>query len=348
MKALKFSIIALLASLSISVFAGPNDGGGGQGVVCLNPDKTVKSVELLDLWEAREIYKREIETSSEPTAVQVAHAIERLRNVVDYPYGIVRADNVRLSKGDALVDSLRMTAEQFLNPNYALLRYKSNRLVKTKDAYEEIVPDDENCSIEQLVRYKDAGMGGGSSQIMVNERLIDLMDNTNRAALIVHEALYAELRKFGELTSIRTRRAVGLVMSGNSFKPLEMWTSKSHILCESESDFSMADSKHKTKIYFVKNSRGWISTLPVQVNGVLVAGFDDPNSGEPTTLEKFFKNLKTGTGGQGIGLTSSQIDFDLSGYLEFQMNAKVKFGLVYSASGVAQATKNLTCRLIKK
>ena len=50
---MKIAIALIL--FSIPSFAGDTAGNGGGGIVCRTPSGEVKSVELLDYWEGREI-----------------------------------------------------------------------------------------------------------------------------------------------------------------------------------------------------------------------------------------------------------------------------------------------------
>ena len=68
--------------VSLQVFAGANGSGGGMGVVCKNTDGSVKSVELLDLWEARVIYSRTLEISSASVADQVEQNLKNFKNSI--------------------------------------------------------------------------------------------------------------------------------------------------------------------------------------------------------------------------------------------------------------------------
>ena len=54
-----FGMIVTLIGLSSPAMAelGGMEGGGGKSVVCRNPDGSIKSAEILDLFEGRTIYQ---------------------------------------------------------------------------------------------------------------------------------------------------------------------------------------------------------------------------------------------------------------------------------------------------
>ena len=50
------TVLLLASSVSSSSFAGGMEGGGGKSVVCRNTDGTIRSAEVLDLYEGRTVY----------------------------------------------------------------------------------------------------------------------------------------------------------------------------------------------------------------------------------------------------------------------------------------------------
>src|SRR5687767_7417810 len=76
------SVLALTMGLANSSFAeGAISGGGGKAVVCRNGANEIRSIELLDLWEARTLFGRTIQESAAPVEEQVDLLIQRLKNV---------------------------------------------------------------------------------------------------------------------------------------------------------------------------------------------------------------------------------------------------------------------------
>ncbi|MEI2803203.1 MAG: hypothetical protein V9E84_05760 [Trichococcus flocculiformis] len=66
-------------------------------------------------------------------------------------------------------------------------------LKPTEDSFEVVMPKSP-CEIVQLARYSDSGSGG---TVIINADLVAEMDTLNKAALYVHEAFYADIRRYG-------------------------------------------------------------------------------------------------------------------------------------------------------
>jgi hypothetical protein len=348
--------IALLVTIlgTIPSFAGTKDGGGGKGVVCLNPDKSIKSVELLDLWEARELYERKIPSSDAPVPDQIRAGIERIKYVIQYPYQRGQGGpGGMLSGAAAFAADLVDTARMFYEPNWGnVKRVRGIKLAPTNDSYEEASPTGD-CKIRQLVRYKDLGIGGGP-RILIAQDLVDRMNKTNQVALALHEALYTVMRKFGETTSVRVRRAVGYVMSGESFKSLETFVTGPHITCETNAP-DTTSIPTRTRIHFVRRN-GMNQAFPEVISESPFMGFEDPHSGEGSpSLEALYEHIqettREGHGGWGMGfsLGASPVDFDSQ--VDFSAglsgNKKIALTLTHSSSGVpVPQTIDLTCKYL--
>jgi hypothetical protein len=192
-----------------TAISGGSDGGGGKGLVCRNADGSVKSIELLDLWESRVIHGRPALAGKGTPLEQLHAAIARLKNALVF------------ENDDAFAATLDWTGQHILN--IAPGGFDDVRVVEgaelnlTNDSFEDLKPlETSDCQIEQLVIYKTYP---SASVILVNKKLIDKMDVTNRVALALHEAFYKYLRDgSAETNSLRTRRAIGYVMSGGSFE----------------------------------------------------------------------------------------------------------------------------------
>lgn len=188
--------------------SGPGAGGGGKGIVCRNADNSIKSVETLDLWEAREIHDEKLA----PTTGNLGKDVEAaLRNLAK-SYPIYFQDLTLDQDPEQIYKLLQNLADKFLKPDDSVLRLRGKRLTDTADAMELVQP--ENCSPEQIVDYQPDG-----AQVLVNQDLFEKLNETNQAALIAHEAYYSFLRTVaGESNSIRVRRAVGYAFSGHQFE----------------------------------------------------------------------------------------------------------------------------------
>lgn len=220
-----FSILASLCVLDAQ--AGTVAGGGGKGVVCRNPDGSIRSAELLDLWEARELHQLEIQ----PVQGNLAKEVYRLADSMgpslfsdDIDIYMTsegknsKPETVKYSGPAAISQLIKLSANPFLNPNAtSVRRLHGVDLTLTDDSKEAIMPRE--CAIEQIVHYVDYFKAHGS--ILINQDIVDRLDLTNQVALILHEALYKRLRDYwGEENSLRVRRTIGLAMSGHKFGSL--------------------------------------------------------------------------------------------------------------------------------
>ncbi len=217
--------VVMLTGLGVTnAFAG-KEGGGGQGIVCIDAPTGKLNVELLDLYEWRsQNPDMPLITGTGDLAADVDAAIIRLRYA--YP-----SDRKGKPDPDLFVYRLREQAIQFLDPeNKKLLRRHGETIAPTNDAYSVAWPV--NCPPQQIVNYQ------AGDRIWMNEDYYDAMNEINQAALIVHEALYSLLWNWGqEDSSVRVRRAVGFVFSGNSFSapPKVVWpNTKGIFMCSSQ------------------------------------------------------------------------------------------------------------------
>ena len=159
----------------------------------------------------------------------------------------------------------------FFTENSAnIKRLRGVRLHLTEDAFEVAEPD--NCPIEQIVNYQDVNL---SYKILINMDLYDKMDNTNKAALILHESFYRLLREDShEKNSIRTRRAIGLIMDLKSLpatRDLLVTPSQRRMLCQQSGNLY-----NKTKIYLVESDmyggKKLLTAVPEIIGGVYFIG----------------------------------------------------------------------------
>ena len=83
MKNLRAFVIVGLLFGSLA-FAGGVSGGGGKTVVTRD-NQGKKVVQLLDLWEAENIYGRKINYSNAPVAEQVSVALNSIKHALRHP-----------------------------------------------------------------------------------------------------------------------------------------------------------------------------------------------------------------------------------------------------------------------
>ncbi len=333
--------------------SGASSGGGGKGVVCRNKNGSIKSVELLDLWEAREIFHRKVPASKGPIDKRkvdalVAAAVENLRNAIPWHGSYDDGHGGNLFDQDAFVQLIKNQVSHFESD---VTHLHGKRITPTQDSYEDFGPKD--CAIEQLVLYKDHGTPSGRDGVFMDDDLVSYMDSTNYAALKVHEALYRYLRGYNEKTSLRVRRAVGYVMGGQTFRPLESDLSDPRIDCVGDFDDSMQSNDgpiNDTLVHIVQRPDG-VVIVPETIGGSPIFSFDHSvSSNEGGTLDSFLENSKNLSEGRGGGYTAgkihlsgSQIDFDLTMLFGTTSTGQVKVKVLHSPSGITTQTIDLRC-----
>lgn len=354
MKKLKTFLLCLIALCPLTAFSSPayrggSDVGGGMGVVCKTPEGRVASVELLDLWEARVIFGRNIVISNEPVSKQIDLALDQLMNsrytqgFAILPKGIYGSQAFRIMLGD--------NANMFLSPDWPTIhRLRGVTLAKTFDSFEVVTPRD--CEIAQIVRYQDTVTG---PFILVNQDLVEKMDATNLAALYVHEAYYALLRgspggNWGEKSSLRVRRAVGLAFSGYKFTPLEKFLPDDYYSC--------GDDNNQAFVYMapVEDSSGrkvMRTTFQlVSVAGLNMIDFREPDRYELSTIDEIIHRPFPENWGSGNYMPfSASVGFDFEVYFNFGSdglgNPQAKFQLLRAPDQLAPLTEvTVNCHLV--
>ena len=263
---------------------GGSDGGGGKGVVCREADGTVKSVELLDLWEARTIYGRQVLPLTGDFETAFRAAAKRLQNV-----------RFSVSEITGQEDIWFRTAQSLLLTRHsaAVHHMRGVSLTLTEDSYEDVRPLETSfCKVEQIVNFKSA-----PNFTYVNDDLFEKMDLANQVALGLHEVYYNDLREyFGEKNSLRTRRAVGYVMTGGEFKPDYHLFNKPYIEC-SNRNYSPYWF-YQSSLYFATDESGLIVAIPSMISteagDFQIQSMDPQWTGGDITMEEFLLKLKAG------------------------------------------------------
>ncbi len=240
------------------------------------------------MWEARNIYQLKVVSSKEPVETQFAKAIKNL-SLATYsesagPSGALGRDETWFE------NAIRGAAFPILGNQVS--RLHGVELILTNDSLEQVIPSGK-CKIEQLVIYNN--WETPHTGVLMNQDLIDLMDNTNQAGLLLHEALYAFLRGYGEKDSRRTRRTVGLIIGGyNVFKDFSEIATKSHIIC-SNKDNRSAHSSPENLFYIFEWSQqaGKLWIVPILSRGKFIMGSQPDSMTIPSdvglNLENFLK-----------------------------------------------------------
>lgn len=175
---------------------GADSSGGGVAVVCRNTDNTIKSVELLDLYEGRIVYNLKI-----------------VKQGNDFQENL---DAITL-KLDAVFGDLKLKKTPSKNIVKAIkdmnLLQGDVSLAPVNDA-NIIVKPPKDCNYEQIAYYKN------NSILLIDSNLWNKLDDLNKAALIAHEAVYLYQRELGDKTSQYSRKVVAHLFSDYLFESL--------------------------------------------------------------------------------------------------------------------------------
>lgn len=178
-------------ALSLNALAGGDIvGNGGDAVVCKSK-RTIDTVEMLDLYEAR-IFRgwKLVAPSPLPPVEQAVEALAPLQNL----------DPARYAR-------LRIRVEGFMADTVLM---PDADLEDISDSEELFIPKD--CDVEQIV-IRRKNILPKEKRFVVNKTLWDEMDEQNQAALILHEVIYEEHFLAGEPNSLTARYLTGLLMS---------------------------------------------------------------------------------------------------------------------------------------
>lgn len=169
--------------------AGGVDGGGGKSIVCRDSAGSIKSAEVLDLYEGRIMFGLNIQETNEPMASQIKRA---LNNIPTNSRGLIEVYVNQIQK------HMKITPA-------------GTQLLPIDDSFEVIAPT--GCSAEQTANYYNDKM------ILVSGDIWGSLSETGKAALILHEAVYASNRLVGATNSRQSRHIVA-----NIFDPATKWT----------------------------------------------------------------------------------------------------------------------------
>jgi hypothetical protein len=190
MKALLLGLI-LLSHASMT-FAGSEGVGGGNLIVCRDPNKVITSLELLDYYEARTRRKLVIDLNNDEGTLSstIDVALKRLSRLMP-----MKAQELK-EKADAF------------NENAEFI--PGVQLEKVDDSYHIFIPD--GCAAEQVAVQQEPEFTADKRYI-VSKDLWDQMSIKDKAGLILHEIIYNEARKNGATNSIGTRALNSLLAS---------------------------------------------------------------------------------------------------------------------------------------
>jgi len=192
--------LLLLLILSGNLLAQPSEGGkeignGGDVVVCKNDDGSIKSIELLDFFEARTLKKLNYNLGPNNLSVEnkIMIALKRLEHF--------SSERAKL---------YREQADILLNDENETSFVANTTLTDIPDSLHLALPN--GCDIEQIA-IQNNPIFSDDPRYVINQDLWNRLDNNNKAGLVLHEIIYREAIKNGHTNSIRTRRFNALLSS---------------------------------------------------------------------------------------------------------------------------------------
>jgi hypothetical protein len=222
--------IFLITSTSL-VFAGGMEGGGGKSVVCRDPQGKIIKAELLDLFEGRTQYQLKYTESSVPWKEQAQNILTNsgLPSQISFP-------------PHEIIDWFQNASEQLVIVSNEVI------LKPTDDSYEVIAP--KGCNVEQVANYQN------DHTILIAGEIWNEFSETQKAALIIHEATYRYLRDYKEANSIRARHFTAFVVSGKKIStPLSVLDNEVGYCYGDDTTFSItaftdSTGMKKNRLYF--------------------------------------------------------------------------------------------------
>ena len=233
--------LCILSLISMPLFAGTKDGGGGKGVLCGS------TLRVLDLYES-----------------------EVLNDVIPGPDMGNLQHNLDIYK-DFFFD--RSLPVDLMIKTLVLDRFKDIPAGETlEDIADVTVPKlPSECELVQIAIYKDK-----ESVILRDRKLWDMLSSRDQAALVFHELLYLSHRIQGESTSDLTRWSVAINMSNMPlFSEMPNLSNIPKIWCATENySWVMVDQKksgkHGVGIYF----KSYNNTFQTQPKVTFAPGFN--------------------------------------------------------------------------
>lgn len=239
----KLIIGSILFAMVVPTFAVPLrlggvSDGGGNSVVCRNEQGQITSAEFLDIYEAKHMHSLTPRVTGKgylEIAREVAKRIQQGMPPGDPTIvGTESSDGVVTKKWFQIADWIQ--PGNFLQEKVESIDARKKILTEgvalqpVNDFDLTIIPKD--CKIEQTAVYRD-----NNGQIFVVGDIWEKLDELNKAALLVHEALYKSLRGMGDRSSNRARLVIGFAFTNYDFKwVLDGVPSKDLFRCNSKDE----------------------------------------------------------------------------------------------------------------
>jgi formylglycine-generating enzyme required for sulfatase activity len=191
--------LVLMASITHVTHArAEKTGNGGGAWVCREINGTIRWSELVDLFEA----KNEFGLTLTPYSGSVGEIVE---------LASLKILNANRPLYEALAPFIRKL--NYLKPNPPKVTFSEDVLEVVDDSLYRLVPTPDLCLggkvvYEQVANFKHDGY------VLLQSEIYNSFSNSMKAALVLHEAIYAYRRKMAnDSNSVNTRRIVGLAFS---------------------------------------------------------------------------------------------------------------------------------------
>ncbi len=193
---MKLWSILLTVFVALQASAQQGVGNGGGGWECFERDgRTVRWIQTLDLYEAQNEWGYTIPPNSKPHLIQIEEKLNELEPLLP-----------------SFVKELRKQLERIKR----IQKRTPIVLPVVKDDIVTITPNKKTCPSGKFKRIQIA-VYYSSQQLQIDDTIFahPLFSELERAALILHEAVYAYLRSTpgGDPNSIRTRQLVAYLFS---------------------------------------------------------------------------------------------------------------------------------------
>lgn len=177
----------ILMALTMTAFAG-DKGNGGYSLVCRNENGKINSAELLDIYEGK-----------------ILHNLDYQNNDLEVDSLILVALN-RTAENDSFYGKMARELEHI--QKNTIFVPEGHELELTEDAFPIIKK--KGCEFEQLANYTV------DEKLVISEEIYNKLDNLNKAALYIHEAVFAIRRKaLNETSSFNSRKLTAHLISSN-------------------------------------------------------------------------------------------------------------------------------------